>query len=147
MSQMFHLEVFLPCSPAMAFALFTEEKRLEDWLTAKAHVEPRVGGLFELFWAPDDRENDSTIGCRFTAFEPGKLVAFDWRSPRQFKPFANAVDPLTHVTVFLKPHGEGTEVHLVHSGWRTAPEWQEACAWQRRAWTMALTGLQESLRA
>lgn len=141
MSQVFHLQVSLRCSPARAFNLFTDPRGLESWLTEKAVVEPEVGGKYELFWEPDDPENNSTIGCRITALAAGEMIAFDWRSPRQFKHFTNSADPLTHVVVAFVPAGEETRVHVLHSGWRSTPEWQEARAWQERAWGLVLDAL------
>ena len=136
-----HVSALVAVPAAKAFAYFTSPTLLEQWLTAAADVEERVGGKYELFWQPDDRENNSTIGCRVTALTPGQLLAFQWRSPRQFKSFANTADPLTHVVVALVPEGSGTRVHLIHSGWRSSAEWEEACAWQEKAWTGAFEEL------
>lgn len=131
----------VPLPVADCFGLFTEVTGLESWLCAKARVEPHVGGRYELFWDPADPENDSTIGCRITAFERDQLLAFQWRSPRQFKPFANAADPLTHVVVSFHAEASGTAVTLVHSGWRSSPPWQQAAEWQAAAWGHAFRAL------
>jgi uncharacterized protein YndB with AHSA1/START domain len=136
-----HISVLVAAPPAKAFAYFTNSTLLQQWLTAAADVEERVGGKYELFWQPDDRQNNSTIGCRVTAFVPGHLVAFQWRSPKQFKSFANAADPLTHVVVTFVPQGSGARIHLIHSGWRSSAEWEEARAWQEKAWTGAFEAL------
>ena len=54
---------------------------------------------------------------------------------------ANGADPLTHVVVTFAARGSGSGVHLVHSGWRSTPEWEEARPWQERAWAGALEKL------
>lgn len=136
-----HLSIDLAIPPEEAFTHFTENLLLERWLTARANVEPRVGGSYELFWNPDDPENDSTIGCRITSLVAGEHLSFQWRSPRQFKGFANGADPLTHVVVSFHPRGSGSRVNLVHSGWRSDPEWEEARRWQEAAWSDALATL------
>lgn len=136
-----HVEVLVSAWPARVFEYFTNSELLQSWLAPVAEVEPSVGGRYELFWEPSDRENDSTIGCRITALKQDQLLAFQWRSPKQFKAFANGADPLTHVVVTLVPEGSGTRVHLVHSGWRSSPEWEDARIWQERAWTAALREL------
>jgi uncharacterized protein YndB with AHSA1/START domain len=135
----------VPLSPAACFRLFSESSALESWLCRSAKVEGRVGGAYELFWAPDDPENDSTIGCRITAFEVGRLLAFQWRSPRQFKSFANAADPLTHVVVAFHGDAVGTEILLLHSGWRSTPDWLAAAEWQSTAWDFAFRSLNEQV--
>lgn len=136
-----HVSALVAVPPAKAFQYFISPARLVSWLSRTADVEPRVGGKYELFWQPDDPENNSTIGCRITAFASGQLLAFQWRSPKQFKSFANTADPLTHVVVTFVPEGMGTRVHLIHSGWSSTPEWEEARAWQERAWTVAFEEL------
>ena len=139
MDKILHHSVRLNCSPAKAFAMFTENKHLESWLTLKADVEPKVEGKYELFWNPENREIDSTIGCKITALEPDKLLSFEWKGPAQYKDFMNDADPLTHVVVLFLPYGEGkapeTEVHLIHSGWRSSAEWEEARQWFERMWS------------
>jgi uncharacterized protein YndB with AHSA1/START domain len=136
-----HLTVDLKCDVHHAFELFTVNRLLESWLTSAAEVEPATGGSYELFWEPDDRENNSTIGCRVTAIQADHFLSFEWRSPQQYKHFANNADPLTHVVVFFIPENGSTHVHLIHSGWRSAPEWEEARQWQTRAWEMAFKEL------
>ena len=137
------LEVHLPVPPEEAFRYFTENERLEGWLVTEADVTPRVGGLYQLYWEPETPEDNSTIGCRVTALVPDRLIAFQWRSPKQFKAFANGADPLTHVVVSLFPEDAGTRVHLLHSGWRSGPEWEEARVWQERAWSVAFERLRQ----
>jgi uncharacterized protein YndB with AHSA1/START domain len=139
--------VTLPGPAARAFAAWVEPTALQAWLCPRAIVEPCVGGKYELYWRPDDPENDSTIGCRFTAFERDQLLGFQWRSPAQFKSFANAADPLTHVVVTFHADATNTAVTLLHSGWRSTPEWQEAAAWQDRAWDYAFGALADYVAA
>ncbi|MFT5086614.1 MAG: hypothetical protein ACI906_005039 [Candidatus Latescibacterota bacterium] len=141
MKQIFHLIASLYTTPNEAFAYFTHNEHLESWLVEVAEVEPRAMGKYELFWQPDDRENNSTIGCKVTSITPNQLLAFDWKSPKQFKAFANSADPLTHVVVAFIQSGDSTDIHLVHSGWRDTPEWQEAREWQEKAWRVALDRL------
>jgi uncharacterized protein YndB with AHSA1/START domain len=143
MDKIISLSAKLHCTSQEAFQYFIDDTLLEKWLAAVAEVEPSVGGKYELFWDPNDRENNSTIGCKITAMQPEKFICFEWRSPAQFKHFANQADPLTHVVVFFIPDDDGTEVHLIHSGWRSTAEWLEAYAWQERAWQIAFSALQK----
>lgn len=142
-----HLSVELPVEPAQAFAWFVEPAKLEGWLTEHAEVEPRVGGRYELFWTPATRADNSTIGCHITAFVPSELLAFQWRGPVMWKPVTNGADPLTHVVVSFTRTARGTRVHLVHSGWRSGPDWTAAYEWQEKAWQGAFAGLAPLVRA
>lgn len=139
MNNILHHSVRLNCSPAKAFAMFTENKHLESWLTVEADLEPKVGGKYELFWNPENRVIDSTIGCKITALEPDKFLSFEWKGPAQYKGFMNDADPLTHVVVFFVPFADEpssrTEVHLIHTGWRSTNEWEEARQWFEKMWS------------
>jgi len=136
--------VRLHCSTERAFELFTENEQLQNWLTAIADVEPRVGGRYELFWEPDDQERNNTRGCKITALEPDTLLAFEWKGPPQFR-FMNEVDPLTHVTVFFSSCAEVltpcTDVYLIHTGWGAGSDWEEARTYFVRAWDGAFSEL------
>jgi len=140
-----HINVLVPVQPSRAFEYFTKTELLTTWLTAASEVQPEVGGKFELFWEPDNRENNSTIGCRITALKAGQLIAFQWRGPKQYKSLTNGADPLTHVVVSFFPENSGTRIHLVHTGWRSSPEWEEARAWQQQAWSGAMAKLEQTV--
>jgi uncharacterized protein YndB with AHSA1/START domain len=149
--QVFTVSARLPVSQSTAFRLFTEKNFLENWLTSLADVEPRLGGKYELFWDPGNPEDNSTYGCRITAFGQNRLLAFDWKGPVQFKAFMNTTDPLTHVTVFFSACDDDakkcSDVVLVHSGWGSASNWVEARQWQQRAWEGAFDELLKLARS
>lgn len=145
MSAVIHLSAELSCSAERAFGFFTNNAGLQSWLVPLAEVEPVVGGKYELFWDPSDRTKNSTLGCKITALDPNKLLAFDWRGPEQFAGFMNEADPLTQVMVCFIPIAGGTEVHLVHSGWRQEPSWKEARKWFLRVWATAFAELAEKV--
>jgi uncharacterized protein YndB with AHSA1/START domain len=141
MDKIIHCSVRVNCDIQQAFAMFTDNKLITKWLPSTAEIETRVGGKYELFFDLKDRENDSTIGCKVTAIVPNSLLALEWKGPIQFKDFMNDVDPLTHVVVSFVDRTEGskpmTEIHLVHSGWRSSAEWEEARVYFEKAWTGA----------
>jgi len=136
----YHLTT-LKCSPEKAFEMFTVNEHLERWLTESADVEAQVGGKYELFWNPQDKQNDSTIGYKILAHRPNRLLSFEWKGPQQFKHFMNEIRPLTNVVVSFIPCTDGTEVHLLHTSWRDTPEWEEARQWFDKSWRMALIEL------
>jgi uncharacterized protein YndB with AHSA1/START domain len=139
----------LRCDVRRAFEMFTVNEEVQSWLAPLANIEPRHGGKYELFWDPENREQDSTIGCRVTAIEPDRFLCFEWKGPTQFRHFMNDADPLTHVVVFFVPSTEdseaGTEVFVIHSGWRSSGEWEEARQWFDRAWRVVLEQLEHQV--
>ena len=134
MDKIIYCVINLRCDRQKAFEMFTVNRHLEKWLTVVADVEPKVGGRYELYWNPQDRKNDSTIGCKILAFHPNCLISFEWKGPKQYKHLMNEVRPLTNVVVFVGPSSKGAEVHLLHTGWRNTPEWEEARLWFGKAW-------------
>lgn len=143
MDRIIYHSISLKCDPQKAFEMFTINKHLEKWLTQEADVEPKVGGKYELFWNPKDKENDSTIGCKIVALSANRFLSFEWKGPRQFKQFMNEVRPLTNVVISFIPYSEGTEVHLLHTGWRDTPESEEARQFFDKAWAVSLSELQK----
>jgi uncharacterized protein YndB with AHSA1/START domain len=136
----------LRCDVHRAFEMFTVSELVQSWFAPLAEIEPQQGGKYELFWDLENREDDSTIGCKVTAIEQDRLLCFEWKGPTQFRHFMNDADPLTHVAVFFASCPDTaqpcTEVRLVHSGWSSGPKWEEARQWFDRAWRVALEQLE-----
>ncbi|MEM8895861.1 MAG: SRPBCC domain-containing protein [Bacteroidota bacterium] len=137
------LEVNL--SSSEAFDYFTINSKLEQWLTAKANVNPTIGGTYELFWEPDDPENNSTIGCKILALDAPHYLNFEWKGPKQYKAFMNQADPLTNVTVTFSPIADGTKITLIHTGWRNSADWEGARMYFANAWSGAFKQLATQL--
>jgi uncharacterized protein YndB with AHSA1/START domain len=147
MQEVVYQSARLKCDVKKAFEMFTVNDHLQSWLTEIADVEPKAGGKYELFWDPNDKENNSTIGCKVTLIEENKLIAFEWKGPPQCKDFMNTTVPLTHVAVFFTPCDDAdnnpcTEVNLIHTGWGDSPEWQKAKSYFDTAWSIAFKNLE-----
>lgn len=139
----------IDCDRETAFNMFTKNELLENWLTVKAEVDPKVGGKYELFWVPENRESNSTIGCKITGIEKGKFISFDWKGPLDFESYMNFADPLTHVIVFFSHHDNDsnkTIIYLFHTGWRKDPDWQKARDYFDKAWSKALQALKDKIK-
>jgi uncharacterized protein YndB with AHSA1/START domain len=150
MDKVVYRSVRLKCDAEKAFETFTVNEHLEKWLTQEAHVQPKVGGAYELYWNPKDKETDSTIGCKILAIHPNRFLVFEWKGSKQFKRFMNNADPLTQVVVFFVPCGrrseDCTEVYLIHSGWKSSKRWEEARQWFERTWAQALSELEKYVK-
>jgi uncharacterized protein YndB with AHSA1/START domain len=140
------LEVLLPISVQEAWKQWTEPQELQNWLTQKANIEPKIDGLYELFWEPDHPTQNSTIGCKIIEFEINKLLSFQWKGPVPFADIMNAEPLPTWVTVnFIKISENKTVVRLEHFGFGKSKHWQEARDWQQNAWSLALTELRNKM--
>ncbi len=148
MQKIIQIEIELSCDVSEAFNYFTVNEQFELWLPEKAEIEPKAGGKYELFWDPQNREINSTIGCKITSIEKNKFLSFEWKGPERFQSFMNFCDPLTHVVVVFSSSSDDptkTTLILFHSGWRDDPEWQKARDYFENAWSGALTNLKEKL--
>lgn len=162
MTQVIHENIWLQCSPARAWELFTQPVGLVTWLADQAEIVPQIGGKYELYWLSGPAAPAATDGCRITSWEPERMLAFTWRVPPRFGP-----QPLTLATVFFAPENGGTKIHLLHSGWAGEVSWHYAAEmpdrasssamlrpvrqpnaaqiWQQRAWHEALQRLAQQV--
>lgn len=132
------LKVQLPMPAGAVWLLWVDPERIVTWLCAKATIEPRVGGAFELFW-DETPEHNSTLGCNLTAFEPYHHLTFTWRGPEEWEDLMPAGS--TSVDVRLTGDASTCTLYLNHTGWGEGDDWDEARAWQLDAWKNALGGL------
>ncbi len=114
------VSVFVAVAPADAFEIFTHEIDLW-WRHGKKYriagrrrgrlvfEEGPDGRLFETFELPSGPRTFE-VG-RVTLWEPPGRLELEWRNVT-FKP-----DEKTTVAVSFEPHGDGTLVTVVHSGW------------------------------
>lgn len=133
------LKVRVGYPPPYVWGLWTMAEGLCTWLAPEVNVEQHVGGAYELFWDPDDKAHNSTLGCQITAWEPVSRLAFTWRGPERFETLMPAGS--TDVEVRFAAEGQETVIYLTHTGWASGPDWEEARSWQAEAWKEALGGL------
>jgi len=139
------VDVILNVPIDSAFAYFSKNELLEEWLTAKADVELKVGGKYELFWTPDDPDptNNSTFGCRVLAVDSPFYFNIEWTGNAEQKGFMNTIRPLTNVTfIFHEIDANKTKVSLLHTGWREGEKWEAARQFFIHAWTGAFQKLE-----
>ena len=146
MDKIIEERALLSCKKEKAFEMFISNKNLENWLTTKAHIDPQVGGKYELFWEPNNPENDSTIGCKFLAFDKPNFLNFEWKGPKRYKHIMNNVRPLTNVTVVFTEQGNQTQVTLLHTGWREADNWEQARQYFIIGWKEAFSQLENYVK-
>jgi uncharacterized protein YndB with AHSA1/START domain len=132
------LKVQLPMPAGAVWYLWVDPERVVTWLCAKATIEPRIGGAYELFW-DEAPEHNSTLGCQLTAFEPYSHMTFTWRGPEEWEELMPAGS--TTVDVRLTGDASSSTLYLSHGGWGEGDDWAEARQWQAEAWKNALGGL------
>ena len=83
------------------WAALTVPDRLADWL-AKAEIDLRIGGRFELYWESHDFRMRGVI----TELEPPRLIAWTWPDPQH---------PDSVVRWELEPDGDGCRLRLTQT--------------------------------
>lgn len=100
-------DVHVAAPPDVVFDYFTEPELLVRWQADSADVDPRPGGAMRL-----DLGNDHVARGEYVAVERPHRIAFTWGWEGN-----DGVPPGSSlVEVTLEPDGDGTRVHLRHSG-------------------------------
>jgi len=131
----------------LVWLAFTQADRVIQWFAPDANIEPRLGGSYELFFNPDNRDQMGTRGCLITLFEPNERLGFTWKGPDDFAALMNQDDALTYVLVTLSEQAGKTKVVIEHFGWKESGEWDKARAWHETAWSHVLTSLKTALES
>lgn len=138
--------VTVEAAPDLVWLAWTRSDRLTRWFAPQAVIEPWVGGAFELYFIPGNRDSMNTRGCRVVQLQEPQLLEFTWRGPDPFAELMNAEEDLTVVTVTLTQAAEGRSVVQVeHRGFLDGEGWSEARAWHEAAWAQALDSLRQAI--
>ena len=124
---------------------WTETDKVTKWFSPDANIEPTLGGAYELFFDPKDREHMSTIGCKITEVQTPTSLQFQWKGPDQYAAFMNT-PPQTSVKVTLTEAEEKTTLTVEHDGWKEGPGWRDAKDWHIGAWEGVLDELENYMK-
>jgi uncharacterized protein YndB with AHSA1/START domain len=103
-------ELFIHATPERVFRALTEKAELEAWFVKEATVDLRVGGAIRLFWDP------TSVEGVFLEVDPPHRLVFTWDE----RPSA---DGTTTSAFTLTAEGDGTRLHLRHSGFGAGDAW------------------------
>ena len=125
-------EIMVSADLKAVWDAWTTEAGAKSFFAPECKIELKPGGSYEMYFAleypPGLRGGE---GCTVMAIQPMKMLAFTWNAP----PSLPAVrDHFTHVVVRFDEVSEGTRVYLVHDGWGTGSEWDQAFAYFEAAW-------------
>lgn len=141
-------EVELSANVETVWRAWTASDQVAQWFAPAAEVEARVGGKYEVYFYPANRDIMSTKGCTVLELERPKRLAFNWKGPDQFTETMNVPGRLTVVEVTLRTGGgDGTTVVLLHRGWGEGEAWETARQWHERAWDDVLASLKRWLES
>lgn len=134
-------DVVIDASVEEVWDAWTTVDGIRSFFAPACNVEPRVGGLYEIFFAPDAEPGSrGADGMRILAFEPRKMLAFTWNAPLSMP---TVREQRTSVVLWFNATdtGGGTRLSLAHSGWGEGEEWNAAFDYFTRAWAVVLDRL------
>jgi uncharacterized protein YndB with AHSA1/START domain len=139
-------EVVVEATSAQVWTAWTTKEGVEAFFAPQAKVELRIGGAYELYFAPDASEGlRGSEGCTILAYLPREMLAFTWNAPPSI-PALRGAKTLTHVVVtFDDLIDDRVRVRLAHLGMGTGEEWDKYRAYFNRAWPSVLNHLREQI--
>jgi uncharacterized protein YndB with AHSA1/START domain len=132
MGRMIEKEIFIRATPERVFRALTEKADLEAWFVKEAMIDLRVGGALRLFWDPESVEGT------FLEIDPPRRVVFTWDE----RP---AIAGITTSAFTLTAEGDGTRLHLVHSGFGAGEAWNRLFENINGGWNEELENLRRYL--
>lgn len=141
-------EITVTESKELLWHAWTIGERARQWFAPEVNIDPRVGGAFELFFNPANKEQMNTKGCQFTSLKPMDQLTFTWKGPDDFSELMNHTDTLTSVNVrFIETGDKTTKVAIEHMGWGTGEDWDRAYRWHEMAWGQVLNSLKYAIES
>ncbi len=136
------IQVTVPLPLPMIHAAFTDPAQVTGWLSDRAEIDARPGGVYHLGWAaPLDFESRGTV----REVTPDLDLGFTWQGPPEFDALMNRPEPRTEVYVRLQESPEGIDITLEHRGWVSGEAWEDARSWHFHFWDERLHRLKEFL--
>jgi uncharacterized protein YndB with AHSA1/START domain len=152
------LEAIINASPEELFRVWSTEEGMRRILAPKLVIDPRLGGRYELSFAPEidpEGETQGTKGSRILRWDPPRALAFEWATFVTSKPKGMpGLAPPPYVTpqeraammpypvwveLSFDPLGKNlTRVRLASHGFRTGEKWDEALRYFWSNWALAL---------
>jgi len=140
-------QILVAASQEIVWWAWTYTDRVTAFFAPAANIEARLGGAYELFFDPANRERMCTAGCTITQLEPMSRLGFSWKGPDQFAALMNDQAHLTTVTITLESVDGATRVAMEHAGWGDGEEWAAARTWHVKAWEMVLQSMKKAIES
>jgi len=125
------VKVRVDARPEIVFSFFADPQRYVRWQGARADLDPRPGGRYRV-----EMEDGSVVVGEYVEVEPPRRLVFTWgwEGNQEVPPGSSTVE------VTLEPDGDGTFVHLRHSGLPT-DDWRRV---HHDGWDLFLSRLQDA---
>jgi uncharacterized protein YndB with AHSA1/START domain len=145
MSKSHETIIDIQATPEEVYRAVTDPTQIVKWFAPYARVEPRVGGAYEISWAPDMKG-----GGTITVWDPPhQFSQYSERSVAyncEGKPVETGVPQKIAIDYFIEALGNGiTRLRLVQSGFGPEAAWDDEFESTRTGWADFLQKLKEIL--
>jgi uncharacterized protein YndB with AHSA1/START domain len=124
-------ELFIAAAPDRVYRAFTDKGELERWFVTEAQIDPRPGGIFNLYW----KENH--VPGQIVALDPPRRMVFTWDDGPKYG--------VTTCSIDFEPHNDGTLLRLTHTGFGDGDNWDDLYNGVNGGWTEELENLRRWL--
>lgn len=130
--------VTIKAAPEAVFKALTDARELAKWFPSSAESDPRTGGAFKYtFLNEKDPAHDHVREGRYLEVVPNTKVRYPWHlSPG---------DSPTTVEFAVAGQGKETRVTLVHSGWGSGAEMDNAVQMHTQGWGFFMQNLKSCI--
>ncbi|TVQ32068.1 MAG: hypothetical protein EA376_07020 [Phycisphaeraceae bacterium] len=134
-ARVIELDRIIEAPRAEVWKAFTTVEGVTSFFSPRAKVELRMGGAYELHFAPDAPEGTrGSEGCRVLSFVEGEMLSFTWNAPPNLP---EARWRRTFVVLRFDDAEEGkTRLRITHGGWDASEgeQWDRAFAYFSQVW-------------
>lgn len=136
----------IPAPVADVWKAWTTSEGMASFLT-DAHIELRIQGPFELYFAPDQPYGlRGSEGCHILSYVPEQMLSFEWNAPPSI-PSLRDGNMRNWVMVMFEPvNDRETKLTLRHLGWGDGEDWDACFAYFENAWPMVLSACEKHFR-
>ncbi len=126
-------EIIIPASLDEVWQAWTTEGGVRSFFAPRARLDLRPGGAYEMLFDLEAQPGQQGgEGMYLLAIQPKQMLSFTWNAPPELPTVRGE---MTHVMVRLYPPAEkSTRITLLHDGWGSGGEWDQAFEYFERAW-------------
>ncbi|MCP4076790.1 MAG: SRPBCC domain-containing protein [Gammaproteobacteria bacterium] len=127
------VEIKVAASVEDVWAAWTTENGVKSFFAPDCKIDLCPDGMYEIYFNPDAPHGEKGgEGLRILAIQPMSMFSFTWNAPPTLPEVRGQ---RTHVIIrFQAEYDNETTVRLIHQGWGTGGEWEDAYQYFNRAW-------------
>lgn len=140
-SRSIEVRIGIDAPPEIVWKALTDPAELVRWFSLDARVVPGIGGSVWLSWG-----EPVVAHSQITRWEPNyRLSTVETRPLGVLLEPGGANNAPRTMDYLIRPLRGGTELRIVHSGFRSGSYWEELYSAVRRGWEFQLRSLRNSL--